>query len=38
MEKYHKIPNISGTKSQNLNDSRLVLQIFLPNLFNPGVK
>ena len=35
---YRKISNIRHTKSQNLNDSRLVLQSFLPNLLKPGVK
>ena len=35
---YHKISNISGTKSQNLNVSRLVLQLSLPNPMKPGVK
>ena len=35
---YCKICNISGTKSQNLNDSRLVLQLPLPNPLEPGVK
>ena len=35
---YRKISNISCTKSQNLNDSRLVLHLSLPNLLKPGVK
>ena len=35
---YRKISNIRRTKSQNLNDSRLVLQLSLPNLLKPGVK
>ena len=35
---YHKISNISHTKSQNFNDSRLVWQLFLPNSLKPGVK
>ena len=35
---YRKVSNISRTKSQNLNDSRLVLHLFLPNLLKPGVK
>ena len=35
---YRKISNISRTKSQNLNDSRLVLHLSLPNLLEPGVK
>ena len=33
-----KISNIRRTKSQNLNDSRLVLHLSLPNLLKPGVK
>ena len=37
-EKYHQISNISGTKSQNLNVCRLVLQLSLHNLLKPGVK
>ena len=35
---YRKISNISRTKSQNLNDSRLVLHLSLPNLLKPAVK
>ena len=35
---YCKISNISGTKSENLNDSGLILQLFLPNPLKPGVK
>ena len=35
---YRKITNISGTNSQNLNDTRLVLQLSLPNPLKPGVK
>ena len=35
---YHKIFNIRGTKSQNLNDSRLVLQLSPSNPLKPGVK
>ena len=35
---YHKISNISHTKSQNLNDPGLVLQLTLPNPLKPGVK
>ena len=38
INKYRKICNIRRTKSQNLNDSRLVLQLSLPNLLKPGVK
>ena len=36
--KYRKISNMRCTKSQNLNDSCLILQLFLPNPFKPGVK
>ena len=35
---YRKISYISLTKSQNLNDSHLVLQSSLPNPLKPGVK
>ena len=35
---YCKICNIRWTKSQNLNDSRLVLQLSLPNLLKPVIK
>ena len=35
---YRKLSNISRTKSQNLNDSRLVLHLSSPNLLKPGVK
>ena len=35
---YRKISNISSTKSQNLNDSHLVLKSSLPNSLKPGVK
>ena len=35
---YRKISNIRRTKSQNLNDSRLVLQLSLSNPLKPGVK
>ena len=35
---YCRIFNISRTKSLNLNDSRLVLQLLLPNPLQPGVK
>ena len=35
---YRKVSNIRGTKSQNLNDSRRVLQLSLPNRLKPGVK
>ena len=36
--KYRQISNISRTKSQNLNVSRIVLQLSLPNPLKPGVK
>ena len=35
---YLKVSNISRTKSKNLNDSRLVLQLSLPSRLKPGVK
>ena len=35
---YYKTCDISCTKSQNLNDSHLVLQSLLPNPLKPGVK
>ena len=35
---YRKIPNIRLTKSQNLNVSRIVLQLSLRNLLKQGVK
>ena len=35
---YCEIPNISHTKSQDFTDSRLVLQLFLPNPLKPGIK
>ena len=35
---YRKTSNISRTKSQNLNDYRLVLQLALPNPLKPGLK
>ena len=35
---YRKVSNIRRTKSQNLNDSRLVLHLSLPNRLKPGVK
>ena len=37
-QNYRKISNISHTKSQNFNDSRLVLHLSLSNLLKPGVK
>ena len=36
--KYRKISNIRRTKSPNLNVSRLVLQLSLPNVMKPGVQ
>ena len=35
---YRKVSNIRRTKSQNINDSRLVLQLSLPNPLKLGVK
>ena len=35
---YRKISNIRRTESPNLNVSRLVLQLSLPNPMKPGVK
>ena len=35
---YRQISNIRRTKSQNLNVSRLVLQLSLPNLLKPCIK
>ena len=35
---YHKISNIKHTKYPNLNASRLILQMSLPNPMKPGVK
>ena len=35
---YRKISDIRRTKYQNLNDSRLILQLSLPNPLTPGVK
>ena len=35
---YRKVSNIRRSKSQNLKDSRLVLQLSLPNRLKPGVK
>ena len=35
---YRKISNIRRTKTQNLNNSRLVLRLSRPNIVNPGVK
>ena len=36
--KYGKLSNIWLTKSENLNDSHLILHLSLPNLLKPGVK
>ena len=35
---YRKVSNIRCTKSQNLNDSRYVLQLSLPNPLKPVIK
>ena len=35
---YHKISNISGTNSQNMNVPRLGMQLSLRNIMKPGVK
>ena len=35
---YREVSNIRRTKSQNLNASRLILQLSLPNPLKPGVK
>ena len=35
---HHNVSNIRRTKSLNLNDSRLVLQLCAPNPLKPGVK
>ena len=35
---YRQISNTSGAKFKNLNVSRLVLQLPLPNPLKPGVK
>ena len=35
---YRKVSNIRRTKFQNLNDSRPVLQLSLPNLLKPCIK
>ena len=37
-DNYHKVSDIRHTKSQNLNDSHLILQLFLPNSLKSGVK
>ena len=38
LQNYRKISNIRRTKSQNLNVSRFILQLFVPNPMKPGVK
>ena len=35
---YRKISNIRRTQNQNLNDSRLIMQLPFPNALKPGVK
>ena len=35
---YRKVSNIRRTKCQNFNDSRLVLQLSVPNPLKPSVK
>ena len=37
-EEYRKVSNIRRTKSLNLNASRLILQLSLPNPLKPGVQ
>ena len=37
-ETYRKVSNIRRTKCQNLNDSRLVLQLPVPNPLKPSIK
>ena len=37
-ENYRQTSNIRGTKSQNLNVSGLILQLFLPSPFKSGLK
>ena len=34
---YHQIANTRRTKPKNLNISRFALQLYLPDLLNPGV-
>ena len=38
IETYRKVSNIRCTKYQNLNDSRLILQLSVPNPLKPSVK
>ena len=38
VQAYRKTSSINHTKYQNLNVSRLVLQLFLPNPLKSGVK
>ena len=35
---YRKLSNIRRTKSQKLNDSRLAMHLFSPNLLKPRVQ
>ena len=37
-QQYRQISNISRTKSQILNASRLVVQLYLCNILKPGIK
>ena len=37
LDKYRKVSNIRRTKCQNLDDSRLVLQLSVPNPVKPSV-
>ena len=37
-ENYRKVSNIRRTKYQNLNDSRLILQLSVANPLKPSVK
>ena len=38
IQTYRKVSNIRRAKYQNLNDSRLVLQLYVPNPLKPSVK
>ena len=38
LDMYRKISNIRHTHNQNLNDSRLIMQLPLPHPLKPGVK
>ena len=35
---YRKVSNIRGTQNKKLTDSRLIMQLPLPNALKPGVK